>query len=304
MDRIERLTGTDIEIEDAANAQESKGPGRIEVKGLTFAYPVQHDIVLANRTLDEDGKRKRSSDDQIPVETPPSLVVLQDISFVVEPGQTLGVFGPLGSGKSTLASLLTRLYEPPEGAVFVDDVDIRQLTLASLRRRIVLAPQETFLFSTTVSRNITLAQGLRGDGEFVAEVHEFAELAHLHHDVEGFSEGYGTILGERGVNLSGGQRQRLAIARAIATDPDILILDDCLSAVDATTEEAILGNLRQVFDGRSGIVISHRVRAVQDCDHILVIEDGQLTQQGTHESLLGEEGYYAQIAAEQQRAAA
>jgi ATP-binding cassette subfamily B protein len=135
--------------------------------------------------------------------------------------------------------------------------------------------------------------------ETMSEIYTIARLARLHDDIEDFEEGYQTMLGERGVNLSGGQRQRLAIARAITADPRVLILDDCLSAVDARTEEEILANLKQVLGNRSGIIVSHRVRAVQECDHIIVLEDGRVTAEGTHDKLIEGDGYYAKIAAQQ-----
>ena len=277
MNRIERLTGSSIDIFDAPDAVETTAQGTIEVRDLTFTYPVPRE------------------------EDSPDEPVLKDVSFTIEPGKTLGIFGPVASGKSTIASLLTRLYEPPENTVFIDGTDVRNITLDSLRRAIVLAPQETFLFSTTVERNIAL-----GEVETLETlpVTELAHLAHLHQDVVAFEHGYNTMLGERGVNLSGGQRQRLAIARAVAADPAVLILDDCLSAVDSKTEESILNNLRKVFAGRTGIIVSHRVRAVRDCDQIIVLEHGRVAERGTHEELLENDGYYAQIAEEQTRASA
>ncbi len=268
--RIEKLTGEPITIYDTEDAVDVELDGRIEVRDLEFTYPVPRE--------DAD----------------PDEPVLRDISFSIEAGQTLGIFGPVGSGKSTLACLLTRLYDPPENTVFIDGVDVRKMTLDSLRENIVLAPQETFLFSTSVERNITMGM------EDVSAT-QLARLAHLHDDLLEFEAGYETMLGERGVNLSGGQRQRLAIARAIGTNPNILILDDCLSAVDSKTEEAILNNLRQVFDGRTGIIISHRIRAVRDCDKIIVIEDGRLTEVGTHDELVAGDGYYARVAAQQMK---
>lgn len=271
MDRIENLTEEPITIFDADGALDVDVEGAIEVRGLEFTYPVPR----------EDAEN-------------PDEPVLEDINFEIEAGKTLGVFGPVGCGKSTLAALLTRLYDPPEGTVFLDGIDVRTMTLDSLRRNVVLAPQETFLFSTSVERNITM-------GDEAVDAERLASFAHLHDDLLEFDKGYETMLGERGVNLSGGQRQRLAIARAIGTDPNILILDDCLSAVDSKTEEAILSNLREVFEGRTGIIISHRVRAVRDCDKIIVIENGRLTEQGTHDELVDGEGYYSQVAAEQMK---
>ncbi len=277
--RIDELLDAPISIEDGTKTLESP-VGQIEVRSLTFAY---------------QGPRV----DEETTETRGNGPVLSDISFQVESGKTLGVFGPVGSGKTTLVSLLTRLYDPPKGCVFIDGEDVRDLKLENLRTHVVLAPQETFLFSTTVERNISLSNH-EAEVE-IGRVEELARLAHLHNDVAAFPEGYSTLLGEKGVNLSGGQRQRLAIARAIGANPRVIILDDCLSAVDATTEEKILENLREILSGRTGIIVSHRVRAVEKCDEIIVLEGGRITARGSHEALLAAGGYYAQIADEQTR---
>ena len=270
--RLDEFLAQTPQVQDSPAALAHQGPGQLELRALTFRYP------------------------SAPPSTPPAL---QDISLRLEAGQTLGVLGPVGSGKSTLMRLLTRQYEPPPGAILLDGQDLRQLTLTSLRRQVVLAPQDTFLFSDTVARNICL-----GQPERQAEAPALAQQAQLHHELEALKDGYQTMLGERGVNLSGGQRQRLAIARALATQPRVLLLDDCLSAVDASTEEAILRNLRQVFQGRTGVIVTHRVRAVQRCDLILVLDQGRVIERGTHEQLMRLDGYYARAAREQSDEAA
>jgi ATP-binding cassette subfamily B protein len=279
--RIEELWATEVEIEDAPEAVEAAGAGALSIRDLSFEY-------AAPRVVEDD---EEGGGEEVAHAGP--VRALAGVSVEVGAGQTLGVIGPVGSGKSTLARLLVRLYEPPEGSVRLDGRDVRGLTLASLRRDVVMAPQDTFLFSDTVERNVLMA----ADGD--ADATTYTRLSALHDEIGELSEGYATMLGERGVNLSGGQRQRLAIARAIAADPKVLILDDCLSAVDARTEEAILEGLRRVFEGRTGVIISHRVRAVQRCDQIIVLEAGEVIERGTHDELLAAGGYYARIAAEQ-----
>lgn len=275
--RIDELLAEPVVVKDGNQTVEQPA-GALEVRHLTFGYS-------GPRVLDDGTVLEPSG---------PALV---DVCLSVPAGTTLGVFGPVGSGKTTLVSLLTRLYDPPRGTVFLDGHDVRDLSLSNLRENIVLAPQETFLFSTTVARNIAMASpGLDLEDTRVVEL---AKLSHLHEDVMGFDEGYGTLLGEKGVNLSGGQRQRLAIARAIGADPHVIVLDDCLSAVDAATEATILDNLRHVLAARTGVVVSHRVRAVEHCDQIVVLENGRVTAKGTHDELIAAGGYYAQIAAEQ-----
>ena len=280
--RLDAFWATEVEIKDSKDAKPHEGKGKLVIKDLSFAY--------AAPKLVEDEDQELAVEEQEPAR----LQALEGVSLELEAGKTLGVIGAVGSGKSTLARLLVRLYEPPEGAVMLDGVDIRDLKLESLREVIVMAPQNTFLFSDTVARNVMLSAA---DPD--SEPETFTQLASLHDELEALKEGYDTMLGERGVNLSGGQRQRLAIARSIAADPKVLILDDCLSAVDARTEEAILGNLRRVFEGRTGIIISHRVRAVQRCDQIIVLEEGRVIERGSHTELLEANGYYARIAAEQ-----
>jgi ATP-binding cassette, subfamily B, multidrug efflux pump len=272
MKRIRELVDAPVEIADAESPAEAVGPGRISIRKLSFSYPVPR-----------DGESSRE--------------VLSEVSLEIAAGTSLGVVGPVGSGKSTLAALLTRLYEPPENTVFLDEVDVRNLSLSNLRGKLVLAPQETFLFGATVEENILLG---RVPGTIAHEdVLGFAQMACLDDEVKSFERGYETLLGERGVNLSGGQRQRLSIARAIATDPGVLILDDCLSAVDAQTEEKILANLQQVIRGRTSVVISHRIAAVERCDQIVVLEAGSISEIGVHEDLLVAGGYYQRIAEEQ-----
>jgi ATP-binding cassette subfamily B protein len=220
--------------------------------------------------------------------------VLQDISFRVEPGSSLAIVGPTGSGKSTLADLIVRTYDPDRGAVLIDGVDVRQLSLSELRSSVGFVPQETFLFSESLRRNILL--GAPDDGR----LQRVAEIAQLTEALPVLPQGYDTILGERGINLSGGQKQRAAIARALAQDPPLFVLDDALSAVDTQTEARILGGLRDALSGRTSIIISHRLAAVRDADHILVLDGGRIVEHGTHAELIAASGRYWELLRRQQ----
>jgi ATP-binding cassette, subfamily B, multidrug efflux pump len=220
--------------------------------------------------------------------------VLQDVSFRVEPGSSLAIVGPTGSGKSTLVDLLVRTYDPDRGAVLIDGIDIRQLSLSELRRAVGFVPQETFLFGETLRRNVLL--GAPDDGRLA----RVAEVAQLTEALPSLPEGYETLIGERGINLSGGQKQRAAIARALAQEPPIFVLDDALSAVDAHTEARILAGLRDALVGRTSIIVSHRLAAVRDADWILVLDGGRIVEQGTHANLLSAGGRYWELLRRQQ----
>lgn len=221
----------------------------------------------------------------------PAGYALKDISLDIPAGSTVAIVGHTGSGKSTLVSLIPRLVDPTSGSVYLDGINLRDLDPEWLRRQIGFVPQETFLFSATLAENI--AWGV--DHATEEDIVRAAELAGLGPDIASFPDGYGTVIGERGITLSGGQKQRVAIARAILRDPKILILDDALASVDTITEERILQGLADIMRGRTTILISHRISTVQNASHIFVIEHGQVAEQGTHSELIRTGGYYADL---------
>jgi ATP-binding cassette subfamily B protein len=217
--------------------------------------------------------------------------VLHHLNLRIPAGSSMAIVGPTGSGKSTLVHLIPRIYDAAPGSVLIDGRPIREFTLASLRKNIGFVPQETFLFSDHIRENIALGVESASD----RAIHDAAEAANIAGDIEGFPEGYETMVGERGITLSGGQKQRTAIARALIRNPRILILDDALSSVDTHTEDKILNHLREVMQGRTTIFISHRVSTVRNADRIAVLHDGHIVEQGTHEELLGLNGYYSDL---------
>lgn len=225
---------------------------------------------------------------------------LKNVSFKIRAGQRVGITGHTGAGKTLLVSLIARLLDPTEGEILLDGVNLKRYPLGVLRQHLGLVPQEPFLFSDTIAENI--AYGIPEDTpeRLRARAHEVAELVQLAGDVADFPKGYDTPLGERGVTLSGGQRQRTAMARAIIRDPKILILDDALSAVDTQTEARILHHLNAVTQGRTSIIVGHRISALTGTDVILVLEDGRIIERGSHDELVARGGWYAEMNRRQQ----
>jgi ATP-binding cassette subfamily B protein len=225
------------------------------------------------------------------------ITALDNVSFHVPAGGTLAIVGHTGSGKSTIAELIARLYDPTRGRILIDGIPLAKVKLERLRNQLGMVPQDVFLFSDSIRNNIAFRLDAVDDLE--EQVHRAARSAQVHESVTGFTNGYDTLLGERGVTLSGGQKQRVSIARAIIGRPRIIVLDDALSAVDTATEEAILRELRSVMKGSTTILISHRISAVREAAHILVLEDGRVVEQGDHDSLLARQGIYARMHEEQ-----
>ena len=220
-----------------------------------------------------------------------NINALQNISFKVKKGETLAILGKTGAGKSSILSLITRLYDVKEGSITIDGKNIDEVNLYDLRNSIGIVPQDAFLFSDTIKNNIKFGKENASNDEVI----EAAKKAVVHDNIINFNKQYETILGERGITLSGGQKQRVSIARAIIKDPQILLFDDCLSAVDTETEEQILNNLLEISKDKTTIIVSHRVSSAKNADKIIIIDEGQIIQEGSHNQLVNQEGYYAEL---------
>ena len=224
-----------------------------------------------------------------------NIHALKDVSFNIEAGKTLAILGKTGSGKSTILELIGRLYDVENGVINIDSTAIRSLNLDSLRQSIGYVPQDAFLFSDTIGNNIAFGKKDASKEEII----EAAKNAVVHKNIVDFTKDYDTILGERGITLSGGQKQRVSIARAIIKEPQILLFDDCLSAVDTETEEKILNNLKKITHSTTTVIVSHRVSSAKNADHIIVLDEGRVVERGNHESLMNGTGYYAELYANQ-----
>lgn len=258
--RINEFLETEPEIKNTVKTETSID-GKVEFNNVTFTYPDTN------------------------------ITALKNVSFRLESGEKLAILGMTGSGKSTILDLIGRLYDVQEGTVKVDDKIISNLNLNSLRKNIGYVPQDAFLFSDSIKNNIKFGKEDATDDEVI----EAAKNAKVHKNIIGFKNGYDTVLGERGITLSGGQKQRVSIARAIIKSPEILLFDDCLSAVDTETEEKILKNLERVSSNKTTIIVSHRISSAKNADKIIVLDDGKIIQTGTHQSLKKTEGYYKDL---------
>ena len=258
--RINEFLGIEPEIANpASKSQSGLGlAGRIAFENVTFIYP--HTGIKA----------------------------LDNLSFSLEKGQKMAIIGRTGSGKTTIGELLIRLYDVTKGRIQVDDKDVREHDLSNLRTSIGYVPQDVFLFSDTISDNVRFGKPEATQ----AEVEQFTKYAAIYNELSELPEGFDTMVGERGVTLSGGQKQRMSIARALIKEPDIVVLDDCLSAVDTTTEKQILGYLRENLADKTAIIITHRIYSLLSFDKIIVLDDGHVVEEGTHEELLSKDGYY------------
>jgi ATP-binding cassette subfamily B protein len=264
--RLNEFLLTKTTILSPENGVKSKLEGNVEFENVSFVYP--HTGIAA----------------------------LKDFNLRIKKGEKVAIIGRTGSGKSTIAQLLLRFYDPSKGTVRIDDKNIQELELQHYRSQVSYIPQEVFLFSDTIANNISFGTGNNTEEEIKAA----ASSASVHNDIQSFPESYQTMVGERGVTLSGGQKQRISIARALVKDPGLIIMDDCLNAVDARTEKEILTHLSTYLQHKTAIVITHRIFSLLQFDRIIVMDNGRIAEQGTHEQLLQLQGLYADLYSRQQ----
>ena len=263
--RLDEIFNTEPAIRDNENSLHTPIKGDIEFKNLTFSYPGAKEAAL------------------------------KDITLKIPKGHTLGIIGKTGSGKSTLSTLLLKLYKIQNGKIFIDNKDINDYSIETLRAALGYVPQDNFLFSASIKDNMKFFKNLYSD----EQVEKAAQNSCIYDSIMDFPEGFDTMLGERGVNISGGQKQRISIARAIIQDPAVLILDDSLSAVDTITEAQIIHNFNSIRKDKTAIIIAHRISAVEACDEIIVMDHGRILEKGTHQALLEKGGLYYGIYKEQ-----
>lgn len=264
--RLNEFLLTKTNIPSPANGVKSKLKGEVEFENVSFVYPHS------------------------------GIVALKDFNLRIKKGEKVAIIGRTGSGKSTIAQLLLRFYDSSKGTVRIDGTDIKQLELQQYRNQVSYIPQEVFLFSDTIANNIAFGTGNNTE----EEIRKAAISASVHNDIQSFPEGYQTMVGERGVTLSGGQKQRISIARALVKDPGLIVMDDCLNAVDARTEKEILTHLATYLQHKTAIVITHRIFSLLQFDRIIVMDNGRIAEQGTHEQLLQLQGLYADLYSRQQ----
>lgn len=261
LNRLNEIFNSNISITESENYLKNGVKGDIEIKNLSFSYPESKEVVLKN------------------------------INLTITRGQTLGIIGRTGSGKSTLVSLLLRMYNVPKGKIFFDNVDINEYGLKNLRNSFGFVPQENFLFSASIADNIKFFKEIYSKKEII----EASQNSCIYESIMNLPNDFSTILGERGVNISGGQKQRISISRALIKDPEILILDDALSAVDTITETKILNNLKKIRKNKTSIIVSHRISAIMEADEIIVLDNGKIIERGSHLELLKKGGLYYEI---------
>jgi ATP-binding cassette subfamily B protein len=269
MKRLEEI----LKVEPAIKSPDAPIP----VHGL------KHGIEFRNVSFAYDPKRN-------------GRAALQNVSFFLPVGKTVALVGRIGSGKSTVAQLVARLYDVSTGEILIDGQDVRKCSLRAVRQMIGYVPQEPFLFSTSLRRNLAFGR----DDVSEEQLGRAASLARLDRDLEIFPQGLSTVVGERGITLSGGQKQRATLARALVSDPPVLILDDCLSSVDAETEAVILHGLKSILKDKTCLIISHRISAVKEADEILVLDEGKIIERGNHQALVNLGGLYAELCEQQQ----